>query len=535
MKCNILLTCVHVLLLLLSQNQLLDASQTLLDSSLDVRGLLHVLLRYQKAGSHLLTSISHRQISVKDVGFYTLATAIPVLLVGSPGIKLGLLGLVLLLYTLEAAVAGASVSLWHIATTLWFDRSQTFEKGGWAAAAAAADAVTEGFGPGVSPGAVHESIKWGLRVFMMVVAAAFVVWRLHAQSAPQRRLAKMVEEVHAEVLRMQYEFAVREATGMGLGSDGVMPHFDPMLGQDANGPKSTGKQSGKAGKKGGAASSIPGLGVGSQGMQSPPWAHPLLQARLLQPAVTAAVATAGGVGSMFNYHHHQHQQHQQHQHQQQRYNERGSQLMGGMFSVPNWLSEQLFHQERNGVVPNNTSSSRVPHFQPGTPAVALAAAGPSAGLLTAGNHHHHHPQQQQQQQLLLWQQQQQQQGQQLKQESSLPAAGGSKVMSDDVSSDDGSQEATAAAAAAATTVAAAAALVVKPRRNSRRASGSSQDAAAGDGGGGGGGKGGGSSRRKRAAGATADDVHLQAVAEEVEGHVEEPKAKKAKGMNDFKQ
>jgi hypothetical protein len=501
------------------QNQLLDASQTLLDSSLHVRGLLHVLLRYQKAGSHLLSSISRRQINVKDIGFYTLATAIPVVLVGSTGIKLGLLGLVLLLYTLEAAVAGASLSLWHIATTMWFDHGQTVNQSGWAAAAAAAEGVAAGLDSGMSPAVLQESVKWGLRVFMMVIAGVFVVWRLHAQSAPQRHLAKMVEEVHAEVLRMQYEYAVRDAAGMpgvqGLGNGLNHNSLQTMGGQKVGGTQELQKLS-----------------------------------RYLHPAAAGEGKVAGAAGAGVNsivgldhHYHHQQQQQQHHQHQQQHFlNQRGMGVMGGRFSVPNWLTEQLFHTERKGMMlPNHIgSSSKAGANFPlaATPTAAAVAASEAVadggnGILTAysiQNHPHHTKQQQP---LLSQQQQQWQQLQHLDH-----ARGSEVVISDDVSSGDDSDEGLAAAPAAATAVAAP-----KPRRTSSRrtSSGNSQDnavataaAAAGGGGGGGGGvtKGTVSSRRKRAAGAPAAGGGLTAVAEgEGEGEQKEPKAKKTKGKS----
>jgi hypothetical protein len=162
------------------QEQLLGASEVLLNSSSDVQSLLRVLLHYQHAAARMSHSIMAQQMGARDLLFYAAAVAVPLLLNVHADIRLGLLLLVAALYGLESNLLSMLAEGLQLLQAPW----------GAVPAAAALPAP---------PHALQQA-KWLLRLAALVAAVMFIRWRLWVHGEPQRRLEQQVAELHAYLL-----------------------------------------------------------------------------------------------------------------------------------------------------------------------------------------------------------------------------------------------------------------------------------------------------------------------------------------------
>lgn len=164
-----------------TQSKLLHASEGLLERTSDMRQLMELLLGAQSNAVEFLERLSARQLGARDLLFWGAALALPLLFIGQLDVKLGLMAIVFVSFSIESALGMGGLRL------------RVAEAGRGAGA---------GGGYWEAPWGGVGRAAWAVRGAMMMGAAAFAAWRLHEKGRAHRELVAEVKALRAALERV---------------------------------------------------------------------------------------------------------------------------------------------------------------------------------------------------------------------------------------------------------------------------------------------------------------------------------------------
>jgi len=144
--------------------------------------LMELLLGAQSSALTFIERMSARQLTARGLAFWGAALAIPLLFVGQIDIKLGLLGIVFVGFSIESALGLSGL------------RMMSMQHGG-AGGAAATSSLLWG-------GRVGRA-AWFVRGLMGLAAAGFAGWRLHERGRAHRELVAEVKALREALERVR--------------------------------------------------------------------------------------------------------------------------------------------------------------------------------------------------------------------------------------------------------------------------------------------------------------------------------------------